>query len=125
MSKIKGREPLWINPVDARLRGITNDSVVRVYNTRGACLAGAVVTDSIRPGVLNLATGAWFDPVESDVNGAMDKHGNPNVLSRDEGTSRLGQGPSAHSCLVEVECWNGPLPEITAYEQPVMTAETT
>jgi biotin/methionine sulfoxide reductase len=125
LSKIKGREPLRINPLDARLRGIANDTVVRIYNTRGSCLAGAVVTDSIRPGVLDLATGAWFDPVEPDVNRAMDKHGNPNVLTRDEGTSRLGQGPSAHSCLVEVERWDEPLPEITAYEQPAMAAETT
>ena len=124
-SKIKGREPLWINPVDAGPRDIDNDTVVRVYNTRGSCLAGAVVTDSIRPGVLNLATGAWFDPVDTETNQAMDKHGSPNVLTRDEGTSRLGQGPSAHSCLVEVERWTGPLPEITAYGQPAMTTETT
>lgn len=124
LSKIKGREPLWINPIDARRRGIANGTVVRVYNIRGSCLAGAVVTEAIRPGVLNLATGAWYDPDGSDVNRAMDKHGNPNVLTRDEGTSRLGQGPSAHSCLVEVECWNEPLPEITVYEQPAMTANT-
>ena len=123
-SKVKGREPLWINTTDARSRGIANGAVVRVYNTRGSCLAGAVVTDAIRPGVLNLATGAWYDPDESDVNRGMDKHGNPNVLTRDEGTSRLGQGTSAHSCLVEVECWDKPLPKITAYEQPAMTVNT-
>ena len=123
LSKVEGREPLSINPIDAQSRGIANGAVVRVYNTRGSCLAGAVVTEAIRPGVLNLATGAWFDPADSDVNGAMDKHGNPNVLTRDEGTSRLGQGTSAHSCLVEVECWNAPLPDITVYEQPAMAAK--
>lgn len=121
-SKVKGREPLWINTTDARRRGISNGAVVRVYNARGSCLAGAVVTDTIRPGVLNLATGAWYDPDESDVGGAMDKHGNPNVLTRDEGTSRLGQGTSAHSCLVEVECWDGALPDISAYEQPAIVS---
>ena len=33
----------------------------------------------------------------------LDQHGNPNALTRDVGTSRLGQGPSAHSALVQVE----------------------
>ena len=124
-SKIKGREPLWINTTDARCRGIASGTVVRVYNARGSCLAGAVVTDAIRPGVLNLATGAWYDPDESDAHGAMDKHGNPNVLTRDEGTSRLGQGTSAHSCLVEVERWDGSLPKITVYEQPAVVSAST
>eukprot|EP00494_Astrolonche_serrata_P005264 UN05280 len=30
----------------------------------------------------------------------------PNVLTLDKGTSRLGQGSSAHSCLVEIERYN-------------------
>jgi biotin/methionine sulfoxide reductase len=34
--------------------------------------------------------------------GNIDPHGNPNVLTRDIGTSRLGQGCSAHTALVEV-----------------------
>ena len=124
-SKVKGREPLWINATDAGRRGIANGTVVRVYNDRGSCLAGAVVTDAIRPGVLNLATGAWYDPDESDVHGAMDKHGNPNVLTRDEGTSRLGQGTSAHSCLVEVECWDDSLPKVAVHEQPAVVSAST
>ena len=32
--------------------------------------------------------------------------GNPNLLTRDRGTSRLGQGSSAHTTLVEIEPWN-------------------
>jgi hypothetical protein len=51
-----------ISPVrDAAARDIASGDVVRIYNGRGACLAGAVVTDAIRPGVIQLATGAWFD----------------------------------------------------------------
>ena len=45
------------------------------------------------PGVVQLATGAWFDPETPGKTGSLDKHGNPNVLTRDRGTSRLGQGP--------------------------------
>ena len=41
-SKIRGREPIWIHPIDADARGISAGDVVRVFNDRGACLAGAV-----------------------------------------------------------------------------------
>jgi biotin/methionine sulfoxide reductase len=52
------------------------------------------------------------------VIGTLDKHGNPNVLTLDKGTSRLAQGPSAHSALVEIEKHKGPLPPITVFEPP-------
>jgi anaerobic selenocysteine-containing dehydrogenase len=54
------------------------------------------------------------------VEGSLCKHGNVNVLTRDAGTSRLGQGPSAHSCLAEVERFEGEVPEVTAFEPPVV-----
>jgi biotin/methionine sulfoxide reductase len=57
------------------------------------------VTPDILAGVVALPTGAWFGA----AGGNMDPNGNPNVLTRDVGTSRLGQGTSAHSALVEVE----------------------
>jgi biotin/methionine sulfoxide reductase len=58
------------------------------------------------------------DPAEP---GSLDVHGNPNVLTRDVGTSTLAQGTSAHSCLVEVERSEGPLPDVKAFRQPPMT----
>ncbi|MDX2222506.1 MAG: molybdopterin-dependent oxidoreductase, partial [Rhodospirillaceae bacterium] len=57
-TKVQGREPAWINPADAAARGIKAGDVVRLFNDRGSCLAGAVVTDSVRAGVVQLATGA-------------------------------------------------------------------
>src|SRR5215510_11580182 len=63
-AKVAEREPVWLNTDDAAARGITSGDVVRIYNSRGACLAGAVVTDALRPGVVQLATGAWFDPLD-------------------------------------------------------------
>jgi biotin/methionine sulfoxide reductase len=61
-SKVAGREPVRLHPDDAEARGIESGDVVRLFNDRGACLAGAVVSDAVRPGVVQLATGAWFDP---------------------------------------------------------------
>ncbi len=116
-SKIRGREPVWIHPEDAMRRGIATNDVVRVFNDRGQVLAGAVVTDLVMPGVVQLATGAWYDPDASRPD-RLEKHGNPNALTLDKGTSRLAQGPIAHSCLVEIEPWSGPLPPVTAFEPP-------
>ncbi len=114
-SKIQGREPVSIHPDDAAARGIADGDVVRLFNHRGACLAGARVTDGVRLGVVVLSTGAWYDP---DSPGGLERHGNPNVLTRDKGTSRLAQGPSAHTTLVEMERASGSLPAVEAFEAP-------
>jgi biotin/methionine sulfoxide reductase len=117
-SKVAGREPVWINRDDARERGIEDGDVVRLFNDRGACLAGALLTGEIMRGVVKLSTGAWYDPVEPGVPGSLEKHGNPNVLTRDRGASRLSQGCAAQSCLVQVERFTGEAPPVTAFELP-------
>ena len=119
-AKIKGREAMRMNPEDAKARGISPGDVVRVFNDRGATLAGAVITDGVRPGVVVLPTGAWYDPEDPEDPMSLDVHGNPNVLTRDIGTSTLAQGTSAHSALVEVERFDAPLPEIKVFRQPPM-----
>jgi len=120
--KVAGREPVWIHPADAARRRIANGEVVRVFNDRGACLAGAVVTDRIQPGVVQIATGAWYDPETPGASGSLCKHGNVNVLTLDKGTSRLAQGPSAQTCLVEIERFDGTPPPVTAFDPPVLLA---
>lgn len=122
--KIAGREPILIHPDDAAARGIADGDVVRVFNDRGACLAGARVTDAIRPGVVQLATGAWYDPQEPGVPGSLELHGNPNVLTLDKGTSRLAQGSSAQTALVEIERYDGEPPPVRAFEPPQVVAPT-
>jgi biotin/methionine sulfoxide reductase len=117
-SKVAGREPVAMHPADAAARGLSGGEVVRVFNDRGACLAGVVISEAMRPGVVQLSTGAWYDPERPGDPEAMCKHGNPNVLTRDKGTSRLGQGPSAHTVLVEVERYAGTPPPVTAFEPP-------
>jgi biotin/methionine sulfoxide reductase len=117
-SKVNGREPIRLHPEDAAKRGISDGDVVRVFNDRGQCLAGAVLSDALRPGVAQLATGAWYDPLDAAQSNTLDKHGNPNVLTADRGTSRLSQGSSAQSCLVQVERFDAPPPPITAFTPP-------
>ena len=116
--KIKGHEPVEINPEDATARSIKNGDKVRVFNDRGACICGAFITEDVMPGVVIISTGSWYDPDDPTDPSSMCKHGNPNMLSPDIGTSKLSQGPAAHSCLVEVELYNGPSVTVTAYEPP-------
>ncbi len=117
-SKVAGREPARLHPEDAAKRGISTGDVIRLWNDRGACLAGAVVTDAVRPGVIQLSTGAWFDPDDPRAELATCVHGNPNVLTRDVGTSRLSQGCSGQHALVEVERFKGTPPPVRAFESP-------
>jgi biotin/methionine sulfoxide reductase len=121
--KIQGREPILMHPEDAAARGLTAGQVVRVFNDRGACLGGLRLDERLLHGVVLMATGAWFDPLEPGVPGSLCVHGNPNVLTADIGTSRLGQGPSAQSCLVQVESWDGPLPPVRAHVPPPIEEE--
>jgi biotin/methionine sulfoxide reductase len=120
--KIAGREALSLNPADARRRGIRQGDVVRVYNDRGACLAGANLSDAIMPGVVQLFAGAWYDPERPGEPGSLDKHGNPNVLTCDRGTSSLSQATTAHTTLVEVERFVDPAPPVTAFEPPELSS---
>ena len=113
-AKVSGREIVRINPEDAAARKISEGDIVRLFNDRGACLAAVALTEGIRPGVVELPTGAWFDPAGE----SLEIHGNPNVLTRDAGTSKLAQGPTAHSCLIEVEKYAGELPDLTVFRQP-------
>ena len=96
----KGVERLTMHPVDAAGRALTEGQIVRIHNARGACLAELLTSDSIRPGVIQISTGAWLDP-----DGDLCRCGNPNTLTLDKGTSSLAQGPIAHSCLVRVKAY--------------------
>lgn len=122
-SKVAGREPIRIHPDDAASRGIADGDVVRVFNDRGSCLAGAVVTDGVRPNVVNLSTGAWFDPVDPSASVTMCAHGNPNVLTEDRGTSRLAQGSIGQHVLVDIERYDGELPPMRAHRPPTFVAD--
>ena len=116
--KVCGREAITMNPADAAQRGIGDGDLVRVFNRRGACFAGVRLSAGIRVGVVQMATGAWYDPAEPGHIGSVCKHGNVNVLTLDKGTSRLAQACAANACLVEVERWDEPAPPTTAFDPP-------
>ncbi|EMO0474004.1 molybdopterin guanine dinucleotide-containing S/N-oxide reductase [Pluralibacter gergoviae] len=113
---VAGREPLTLHPDDARARGINDGDLVRVWNARGQVLAGAVVSDGIRPGVICLHEGAWPD-LDREAGGIC-KNGAVNVLTKDLPSSKLGNGCAGNTALAWLEKYSGPALPVTAFDPP-------
>jgi biotin/methionine sulfoxide reductase len=117
--KIAGREPVRMHPSDAAVRGLRDGELVRIFNDRGACLAGLATDEAVRPGVAQLSTGAWYDP-DPALPGFC-RHGNPNVLTADRPSSTLSQGCTGQLTLVEIEPYRGTPPELLVTRPPATT----
>jgi len=93
-------EPLWVNPADAKSRGINPGDIVRVFNERGAVLGGAYITERIMPGAVYMDHGARYDPI---VVGELDRGGAINTITPRKTTSKNATGMVCSGFLVEVE----------------------
>lgn len=116
--EVNGREPVLIHSQDAAERGIANGDIVRIFNKRGQVLAGAVVTDGIIQGTVALYEGGWYDPQDLGSTSPLCKNGNPNVLTHNEGSSKLGQGNAPNTATVQVEKFVGDAPKVTVFDEP-------
>jgi anaerobic dimethyl sulfoxide reductase subunit A len=92
---------IFINPLDAAVRGISDGDLVRAWNERGELVLPARITPRILPGVVDIPQGAWWKP---DLNG-VDWGGNINVLTSHRWTP-LAFATAQHTIMVEVEKWN-------------------
>jgi len=115
---VANREPIFIHTKDAKAKGIKSGDVVRVYNKRGQVLAGAVVTNKIKQGVVRIDEGAWYDPEKRGEIGTLCLNGCPNVLTQDIPTSKLANGNSANTSLVNIEKYTKKAPNISIFKQP-------
>jgi len=116
--EVAGREPCWMNPQDAKARGLKDGDVVRVFNQRGQILAGLKVTDEIMPGAIRINEGGWYDPVNSRDPNTLCAWGDVNVLTTGVATSKLAQGNCGHTAVAEVERFRGSLPPVMVFSQP-------
>jgi biotin/methionine sulfoxide reductase len=122
-AKIHGREPLRMHPDDIAEHGLHDAEVVLVRSARGSCLAGLRASENVARGVVQLSTGAWFDPPADPETGITCVHGNPNVLTSDIGSSRLTQGCTGQHARVRVERAPDPLPPLRAFDPPATDSE--
>ena len=116
LEEIGGREPVWMHPKDAEARGLKNGDIVRIFNDRGAALAGLIVTENVKQSVVRMQEGGWWDPLFS-ASGDMCVHGNVNVLVPNEPSSKLACGNQA-TALVQIEKFQGELPPLAVFSQP-------
>jgi molybdopterin guanine dinucleotide-containing S/N-oxide reductase-like protein len=103
--KIKGwdgylYEPCWINTSDAKVRGIKNGDVVKVYNERGVVLCGALVWERIMPGAISIDHGARVDYI---IPGKVDRGGAINTIAPEGLVSKYAAGQATSGFLAEVE----------------------
>ncbi len=88
---------VFINPLDAKERGIKDRDKVLVYNDRGKLMIPCRISKKIMPGVVNIPQGAWWQPDKDGV----DRRGNVNVLTSHRWTP-LAFGNAQHTMMVEV-----------------------
>jgi len=93
-------QPIWISSRDAEERGISHGDVVKVYNERGAVLAGAYITERVMNGVVSMDHGAKYDPI---VPGELDRGGAINAITPRNTTSKNVCGMVVSGFLVEIE----------------------
>lgn len=117
---VNGREPIWINTKDAKRKGIKKGDIVRVFNKRGEVLAGAVITNDIKEGVVRLPEGAWYDPNSK----GLCRNGSANVLTLDIPTSKLANGNIAHTALVNIEKYKGKAEAVEVFKAPKYTSKS-
>lgn len=115
--KRNGREQAKINAEDARRFDISDGNTVKIWNSRGACLATATISDTVSPGVIVLPTGAWLT---TSIDRSLDISGNPNILTLDIGSSKFSQGCSAHTCLVRISNYDGVVSGAIEYFQELL-----
>jgi anaerobic selenocysteine-containing dehydrogenase len=93
-----GPPTICIHPEDAALRQLETGDAVRVFNSRGAFIAVADITDRVRQGVIASTKGRWprHTTDRATVNATVD-----------ERDSDMGGGAVFHDNRVEVEKVSG------------------
>jgi anaerobic selenocysteine-containing dehydrogenase len=102
--KVKGPdgylyEPAWFNPEEAKQRDIKDGDIIKIFNERGALLAGALVTERVRAGVVYIDHGARWDPI---ILGELDRGGAINTITPHNITSKNAAGMVSSGFLAEI-----------------------
>ncbi len=99
---VANREPVTIHPDDARARGIQDGDIVRLWNARGQILAGAVISEGIKPGVICIHEGAWPD-LDLTADGICKKRRGERSDQRSPPARGWGNGCAGNTALAWLE----------------------
>ncbi|MDR0850952.1 MAG: molybdopterin-dependent oxidoreductase [Clostridiales Family XIII bacterium] len=103
--KIRGKdgyqyEPVWLNPVEAKARGINHGDIVKVFNERGVVLCGAYVTERLIEKTCYVDHGSRLDPI---IPGVVDRGGAINCITPTSNTGMNSTGMAVSGFLVDVQ----------------------
>jgi len=87
----------WINPIDAKPRGLIDGDEIFVFNDRGKVAIKAWVTERIIPGVVCIFEGTWYNPDKDGI----DRGACANTLTKDAYSG--GGAAVLNTSLVEIE----------------------
>jgi len=101
--KIEPEPVVEINPNDAKQLGISSGDMVSVFNDRAKAILKAKVSDAVRPRVINIMEGWWFDQFREGsvnhlthdiINPVQNKIYEPNMHMNDVAVNiqKLGEG---------------------------------
>ncbi|MFJ5295588.1 molybdopterin-dependent oxidoreductase [Pseudomonas sp. NPDC088368] len=111
---------VWINPMDAQLRGIANGSLMKIFNQRGAFIARAQVSTNVRRSVLSVENSQSLGVIYSDLMQAGEFSVNLNSVTKSGRASALSMGAISNGCLVNVERIICPIPVESLYFTPTV-----
>lgn len=89
---------VFINPLDAKKRGIEDGDMVKVFNDRGTMIVPCRISKRLMPGVVDIPQGAWWSPDKDGI----DRRGSVNVLTSEKWTP-LAFGNAQHTIMVQIE----------------------
>ncbi|MBN1227945.1 MAG: molybdopterin-dependent oxidoreductase [Deltaproteobacteria bacterium] len=104
------RHAVWISVPDAKLRGIVDDDLVKIYNDIGEMIIPAYVTSRAVPGTVYIFHGGWYVPDEAVspvMPDGIDRRGAPNLVTHNEDLPDTIIGFFPCKGLVQIEKWEG------------------
>jgi len=98
--RMKEDRELWMNPEDARIRGITKENQVSISSPEGAMEVSVRITEDIMSGTVSFNEGLW--PVLKKKNGStIESAGSINMVTSTE-PSLPARAARTHTVFVEV-----------------------
>jgi trimethylamine-N-oxide reductase (cytochrome c) len=95
-----------VNTADAKERGIQKNSLVKLFNDRGAVICAAQLTERLPEGTVHACEGsAIYDPI-GEPGHSPDRGGCINVLTPSRSMIKKSHSTASNSCLVQMLPWN-------------------